>query len=137
MKGIIIHRKHDKIYFKLTLSTNKICGTKCDICRHLKEGSTIEDNQNNTYEVKGNITCNTLNFIYGIYCNKFMNTMYVGETRNTLNQRHLLNLSRIRTGRNTDPLNEHFRESTHTVNNFTIFGIEKCDRDEEFRKVRK
>ena len=60
---------------------------------------------------------------------------YVGETGNTLCQRHLQNLPRIRTGRNTDTLNEHFRESTHTINNYQIFGIEKCDKDEEFRKV--
>lgn len=135
LKDIIIHRKHNKIFFKSNHSTNK-CGTNCAICRHLKEGKTFEDNRNNKYEVKGNISCKTANLVYGIYCNKCMKTIYVGETGNTLYQRHLLNLSRIRTGRNTDPLNEHFRESTHSLNNFQIFGIEKCNKDEEFRKVR-
>ena len=52
LKHIIIHRKHNKIFLKFNHSTNK-CGTNCAICRPLKEGSTFEDNQNNTYEVKG------------------------------------------------------------------------------------
>ena len=38
----------------------------------------------------------------------------VGETGNTLYQRHLLNLSRIRIGRNTDTLNERTLQGKHT-----------------------
>ena len=60
-----------RFFFKLNHSTNK-CGTNCAICRHLKEGSIFEDNQNNTCEVKDNISCKTFNLIHGIYCNKCM-----------------------------------------------------------------
>ena len=45
LENIIIHRKHNKIFFKLNHSTNK-CGTNCAIYIYLKEGSTFEDNQN-------------------------------------------------------------------------------------------
>ena len=76
LKEIIVHRKHNKIFFKVNHSTKK-CGTNCTISRHLKEGSTFEDNKNNKYEVKGIISCNMFNLIYGIYCNKCMKTIYV------------------------------------------------------------
>ena len=84
LKDIIIHRKHNKIFFfKLNYSTKK-SGANFAICRHLKEGNTFDDSQNNAHQVKGNISCKTSNLIYGIYCNKCIKTIYVGETGNTV-----------------------------------------------------
>ena len=62
--------------------------------------------------------------------------MYVGETGNTVYTRHQLNLSRIRTGRNSDDVTQHFRQVDHSINDYKIFGVEKTWKTEEFRKIR-
>ncbi|KAH3804261.1 hypothetical protein DPMN_132545 [Dreissena polymorpha] len=47
-----------------------------------------------------------------------------GETGDTLYQRHLLNLSRIRT-RHNDPVAKHFYTNGHSVADFRVMGLEK------------
>ena len=94
------------------------------------------DNAGNSYKVKGTITCTTYNVVYGIYCETCKKIVYVGETGNNLYQRHQLNLSRIRTGRNLDPLTSHFRSAGHGTEDYKILGIERITKDEEYRKAR-
>ena len=55
---------------------------------------------------------------------------------NTLYQRHQLNLSRIRTGRNLKPVLAHFRNENHSIRDYGIIGIEKTNTNEECRKTR-
>ncbi|KAH3839161.1 hypothetical protein DPMN_112585 [Dreissena polymorpha] len=51
------------------------------------------------------------------------NFVYVGETGDTLYQRHLLNLSRIRT-RRKDPVAEQFCTNGDSVADFRVMGLE-------------
>ena len=55
---------------------------------------------------------------------------------NTLYQRHQLNLSRIRTGRNLEPVSAHFRNENHSIRDYGIIGIEKTNKNDEYRKTR-
>ena len=61
--------------------------------------------------------------------------VYVGETGDTLYQRHLLNLSLIRRQAN-DPVALHFCTNEHSVDDFTIIGLEKLYKDDMYRKNR-
>ena len=88
------------------------------------------------FNYKGLIKCDAKNLIYGIYCEKCKNMIYVRETINNLYQRHQLNLSRIRTGRNLEPVSAHFRNENHSVRDYGIIGIEKTNKNEEYRKTR-
>ncbi|KAH3819097.1 hypothetical protein DPMN_120829 [Dreissena polymorpha] len=60
--------------------------------------------------------------------------VYVGETGGTLYQRHLLNLSRIRT-QHSDPVAEHFYTEGHSIDDFQIMGLEKQSGSDEYRKT--
>ena len=63
--------------------------------------------------------------------------MYVGETMNSLYQRHLQNFSRIRNNSNLDDLTHHFtRKNNHNLTDYLIIGIEKVFKDDIFRKTR-
>ena len=55
------------------------------------------------------------------HCDKFI---YVGETGDTLYQRHLLNLSLIRRQK-PDPIVIHFNSTEHSVNDYEIVALEK------------
>ena len=77
-----------------------------------------------------------MNLIYGIYCEQYRNIIYAWETMNTLYQRQQLNLSRIRTGRNLEPVSAHFRNENHSIRDYRIIGIEKTNKNEEYRKTR-
>ncbi|KAH3860996.1 hypothetical protein DPMN_023922 [Dreissena polymorpha] len=52
----------------------------------------------------------------------------------TLYQRHLLNLSRIRT-RHKGPVAEHFYTNGHSVADFCVMGLEKFTGSYEYRKT--
>lgn len=94
----------------------------------------FEDNRGNKFKIKGNMNCETENLIYGVKCLRCNNLLYIGETGGSLYQRHLLNLSRMRTGHNTDALQEHFRLHDHTVDDYKIIAIEKNSREEGYRR---
>jgi hypothetical protein len=73
--------------------------------------------------------------VYAVYYKRCECYIYVGETGDTLNQRQLLNLSRIRTKYN-DPLAAHFYTNDHTVNDFSIMGLEKLYGNDQYRKTK-
>ena len=75
----------------------------------------------------------TYDIVYGIYRETYKKIVYVGETGNIAYQTHILNLSRIRTGRNIDTLTSHFRSTNHSTKVYTFFGIEKNSQDEKYR----
>jgi hypothetical protein len=72
--------------------------------------------------------------VYAVYCKRYERYIYVGETGDTMYQRHLLNLSRIRTKYN-DPLAAHFYTNDHTVYDFSIMGLEKLYGNDQYRKI--
>ena len=60
------------------------------------------------------------------HCDQFI---YVGETEDTLFQRHLLNVSLIRRQK-PDPIVIHFNSTEHSVNDYEIVALEKiCGND--------
>ncbi|KAH3702041.1 hypothetical protein DPMN_077041 [Dreissena polymorpha] len=63
---------------------------------------------------------------------KFSDT--TGKSYNVRNERHLLNLSRIRT-RHNDPVAEHFYTNDHSVADFRVMGLEKLNGTDEYRKT--
>ena len=130
-----MHRKHNNLFYKTSNGTQP-CGYACALCPFMMSNDHFQDINGKKYYTKGSISCDTNNIVYGIYCKKCDKAIYVGETMNTTYQRHQLNISRIRTGRNVDPVVAHFRQENHSVGDYNIFGIEKISKDTEYRKVR-
>ena len=73
----------------------------------------------------------TYNAYQYIYCAKFI---YVGETGDTLYQRHLLNLSLIRR-QQPDPMAIHFNSTEHSMNDYKIVVLEKNCGDNSYRET--
>ena len=76
--------------------------------------------------------CKSSNVVYAVFCERCRAYVYVGETGDTLFQRHLLNMSRIRT-RHADPVAAHFYTDVHSVADFRVMGLEKLHGSEDFR----
>ena len=102
---------------------------------NLKDSLVHRKHNNQFFKKKsGTFKCKTKNIVYGIYCECCKKIMYVGETGNDIYTRHMLTLSRIRTG---NSFTEHFRSSHHSAEDLKIFGIEKInDTGTIFRRVR-
>ena len=65
------------------------------------------------------------------HCDKFI---YVGETGDTLYQRHLFNLSLIRRQKH-DPIAIHFNSTEHSVNDYEIVALEKNCGDDSYQET--
>jgi hypothetical protein len=72
----------------------------------------------------------TLYFV-NIVPDKFI---YVGETGDTLYERHLLNLSLIRRQK-PDPIAIHFNSTEHSVNDYEIVALEKNCGNNSYRET--
>ena len=133
---MIVHRKHNLIFYKDNNGTANCPKDKCALCPHIKPGKGFEDNSGNTYLTKGSICCTTVNVVYGVFCEKCQSLVYVGETMTTLYKRHIQNISRIRNSKNEDDLIKHFTDADHSLRHYKIFGIEKIHKDDSYRKTR-
>ncbi|KAH3784256.1 hypothetical protein DPMN_162210 [Dreissena polymorpha] len=86
------------------------------------------------YSVRNNVDCKSSNVVYAVNCRRCRKYVYVGKTGGTLYQRHLLNLSRIRT-QHSDPVAEHFYTDGHSMDDFQKMGLEKLNGSDEYRKT--
>ena len=64
--------------------------------------------------MRNSVDCKSSNVVYALFCEWYRAYVYVGEIGDTLYQRHLLNLSRIRT-RHADPVAAHLYTDGHSV----------------------
>ena len=90
---------------------------------------------NAEYKIKGYNNCKSASVIYSVYCKRCSKVLYVGQTGDTFYQRMLLNFSMIRT-KKSDTIAEHFYSNGHSVQDFSVIGIEKIYADETYRKVK-
>ena len=61
--------------------------TLCLLCPHINPTNTVTGPNRAQYHIKGSFNCNTANLIFAITCTLCPNSLYIGETGNTLRQR--------------------------------------------------
>ena len=134
----LLHRKDFKSYLQdrgynvnfIESELGKVDATKrTDLLRY---NNKFEDHGSKHYNVKNYINCQSTKVVYAVFCKKWTKYVYVGETGDTLYQRQLLNLSRIKT---KYPVAIHFYTDGHTIQDFSVIGLEKLHGDEQYRKT--
>ena len=130
-----MYKKHNNLFFKKGNLCEPCGAKKCILCKFVVKTSQFEDNNGCTFQVKNYINCKSRNVVYGIFCKKCDKIVYVGETGDSLYQRHVLNVSLIRRETN-DPVATHFNSGVHTVEDYNIIGIEKLYKNDIYRKYR-
>ena len=134
LQDILIHKKHNKNFFN-NGNVCKPCGKNCAICPFVTETDHLKDEHGKEYKVRNFINCKSVNVVYAIFCLKCDRYVYVGETGDTLYQRHILNFSLIRRQQD-DPVAKHFYTEGHTKDDYRIVGIEKLFGTDEYRRTR-
>ena len=106
------------------------------MCKYIVVSKTFKDNDGTEFSTKGEINCKAENLVYGVRCERCNKLLYVGETMNSLYKRHTQNLSRIDRRNGADAITQHFTEGQHTKEDYKIVGIEKIERNDNYRKTR-
>ena len=132
---ILVHKKHNRMFYYTEYGCKR-CGKNCALCKYLIENNVFSDNDGNQFKIKGSINCKSVGVIYCIFCTKCSKNIYVGQTGDTFYQRMLLNFSKIRTKKITDPIAKHFCEKEHSVNNYRVIGIERVYGDTIYRETK-
>ena len=134
LQDILVHKKHsNRFYSKKNICEN--CGKNCALCKFLITGDKFYGSDGEEYKILSYINCKTAGVIYFIRCKKCEKAVYVGQTGDTLYQRMLLDFSMIRTQK-VETVAKHFYTDGHTLNDFSVIGIEKVYGDDTYRKVR-
>ena len=81
------------------------------------EADLFKDAAGNKYTLRNSVDCKSSNVVYAVFCERWQAYVHVGETSDTLYQRHLLNLSQIRTC-HADPVAAHFYTDGYSVSDF-------------------
>ncbi|KAH3717012.1 hypothetical protein DPMN_059751 [Dreissena polymorpha] len=111
------------------------CGAqRCAICMYMMKAEYFTDPSGRKYSVGNNVDYKSSNAVYAVNCCRCRRFVYVEETGGTLYQRHLLNLSCIRT-QHSDPVAEHFYTDRHFMDDFQTMGLEKLSGSDEYRKT--
>ena len=110
------------------------CGKYCAVCPYIITADKFEDHDDKQYKIKNYINCQCTNVVYAVFCMKYTKSVFVGETGDTLYQRQLLNLSRIKTIHG-DQVAIHFYTDGHTIQDFSVMGLEKLHGDKQYRKT--
>ena len=99
---------------------------QCNICKYINNIKFIQGNNfNSQFLIAQNTSCNTNNCIYSIHCTfcTHLNTLYVGETKNTFRDRLNQHLSDIRCKKDT-PISVHFNLPNHSISNLKATVIQ-------------
>jgi len=111
------------------------CGAqRCAICPYMIEAVSFENAAGNKYIVRNSVDCKSSNVVYAVFVSGAGHTFMSGETGDTLYQRHLLNLSRIRTW-HADPVAAHLYTDGHSVADFRVMGLEKLHGSDDYRRT--
>jgi hypothetical protein len=132
LQDILVYKKHNKLFFQQPNSCDPCRSKKCAIRPYVIEADTFIGVNGalirNQAKVRNQITCWSTNVVYAVYCKRCGRYIYVGETGDTLYQRHL-NLSRTRTKYN-GPLAAHFLHERPQ-----LMGLEKLYGNDQYRKT--
>jgi len=134
LQDILVHKKHNKMFFNKPHKSEP-CGKNCAICPYIVDTDKFTGHDGTQYNVRNYINCKSCNVVYAIFCKKCDRFIYVGETGDLLYQRQLLNLSLIRR-RKEDPVAKHFYTNGHSVDDFSVVGLEKLYLDVNYRQTR-
>jgi hypothetical protein len=126
LKDIIVHKKHNSLFFKQEHKCEPAVGTVLFV-------RMFPNFEGKTFNVKNYFNCTTANEVYALFCKHCDKCIYVGETGDTLYQRHLLNLSLIRRQK-PDPIAIYFNSTEHSVNDYEIMALEKNCGDNSYRE---
>ena len=108
---------------ELHTGCNRCTNIRCKACNFITTGKNFKSSANQKqFNVIGSINCKTCNIIYLITCRK-CKLQYVGETGRQLADRINDHLSMIRNRKDT-PVGLHFNMPSHTINHFSVMGIE-------------
>jgi hypothetical protein len=129
------HKKHNSMFFKQEHKCEP-CSRNCAICPYIRNTHTFTNFEGKTFNVKNYVNCTTANVAYVLFCKHCDKFIYIGETGDTLYQRHLLNLSLIRRQK-PDPIVIHFNSTEHSVNDYEIVALETICGDNSYRDNRK
>ena len=111
------------------------CGAqRCAICPYMVKADFFEDAAGNKYTVRNSVDCKSSNVVYAVYCERCRAYVFFGETGDMFYQRHLLNLSRIRT-RHADPVSAHSYTDGHSVADFRVMGLKKLHGSDDYRRT--
>lgn len=104
----------------------KCAATRCTMCsKHLVEGTSFNSHQTGeVFQHRTALSCTTANVIYVLWCEKCMNTQYVGETMTPLKKRFYQHYQDIRTNKGT-LVTRHFNLPGHNMDNMRVMPLEK------------
>ena len=121
--------KRDTIFGLTTTGSSQKCSqSHCRTCQHIKETTTIVDNNSLPIGLSHNLNCKSSNVIYMIQCSN-CNIKYVGETSRKLKDRINQHRSDINTYKLT-PVAIHFTQTCPDISYFQVIPLEKVKEKE-------
>ena len=96
---------------------------QCQTCQYLLPIPTVTSSDNKTFPIPHSLSCSDSSVIYAITCTS-CSLVYIGQTGNSLRDRHNAHKSDILTKKDT-PISRHFNLPNHSLLNYKITPLEQ------------
>jgi len=68
LEDILVHKKHNKMFFRKPNRSGPCGAQRCAICPYMIDADSFEDAAGNTYTVRNSVDCKSSNVVYAVFC---------------------------------------------------------------------
>ena len=113
------------------------CGRGCKLCGMMRKVGEVEDKNGEKIPIEGDLDCRTKGAVYGIWCDKCVKIVYVGQTKRMVMKRLRDHLHCLKKEDESKPT-YHFHRPGHTTEDMGVLVLEGVgEKDEAHRLERK
>lgn len=114
-------------------SYSEACGEKCALCSSMKKADRVKGKGNKEYYIRGRMNCKTVGLLYGMWCEQCQRIVYVGKSKNGLQERFYGHWSDLRSADVEKPA-YHFKRQGHKDEDMKVVALEEVPgRDDIYR----
>ena len=99
------------------------CGRSCKLCKYMQVTDTVKDKEGKVMKIEAKMNCQTVGAIYGMFCRRCENVVYVGKTKNKISERFNGHRADMRSEDDSKPA-YHFKKEGHEENDMEVIGLE-------------
>ena len=110
------------------------CGKGCKLCKYMVAIKEVKDKRGEMKRIRSEMDCRTVGAIYGMWCGKCEEMVYVGKTQNRVMDRFIGHRADLRGKDNSKPA-YHFRREGHTEEDMGVVILEEVKGKDDLYRI--
>ena len=110
------------------------CRKECKLCKYMMEIKEVKDKRGEARKIRNQMDCRTVGAIYGMWCRKCEEMVYVGKTQNRVMDRFIQHRADMRWEDDCKPA-FHFRREGHNEDDMGVVVLEEVKGKDDLYRI--